>query len=48
MLPFPDAVELLLRGESGLLDGLAPGLLVIDGSSTPVDLTREFYRPGSG
>ncbi|MGI9243353.1 MAG: NAD(P)-dependent oxidoreductase [Verrucomicrobiales bacterium] len=42
MLPFPEAVEAVVRGERGLLESLEPGSLVIDMSSTSVALTREL------
>ena len=44
MLPFPDAVEAVVRGERGLLEGLEPGALVIDMSSTSVAFMRSRLK----
>lgn len=44
MLPDTPAVEQVLRGDDGVLAGLAPGRLVVDMGTTAIDATRRFAR----
>lgn len=43
-LPGGDEVASVLYGDNGVLDGARPGTLVVDLSTTPVDVAREAHR----
>jgi 2-hydroxy-3-oxopropionate reductase len=47
MLPGPDAVRAVMRGEDGVLVGAAKGALVIDMSTSDPELARELSAEGA-